>query len=101
MPSIYPDLPCLTVSVDTNGVALVLLDRPEQRNTYNTVMKNSLVTAYGRLDADNNVKVVVLSGAPNKGRAFCAGLDLAEADFASSPTSSYNTSKHMNDHRDS
>ena len=73
MTTIYTDLKDILVNVDSEGIALVTLNRPEQRNAYTGEMSASLVEAYRRLDLSNEVKVVVLCGAPNKGNAFCAG----------------------------
>lgn len=73
--SLYPDLPEILVSRDTLDprIALVSLNRPPQRNAFTGEMKDSLVAAFGRLDRDDSVKVVVLKGEENPGRAFCAG----------------------------
>jgi len=57
-----------------DGVALIRLDRPEQLNTFTGAMGRSLSEAYRHCDADDAVRVVVLTG---EGRAFCAGADLA------------------------
>lgn len=73
MSTIYPDLVQILATVDAAGIALVSLNRPEQRNAFTNEMRASLVECFQRLDADNKVKVVVLAGAPNKGNAFCAG----------------------------
>lgn len=58
----------------TDGVALLTLDRPEQLNAFSGRMGEQLGAAYRRCDEDDDVRVVVLTGA---GRAFCAGADLA------------------------
>ena len=70
--TIYPDLPEIRVTLDS-GVATVWLSRPAQRNAFTNEMKNSLVEAYHRLDEDDKVRVVVLAGDDNPGKAFCAG----------------------------
>jgi enoyl-CoA hydratase/carnithine racemase len=70
--SLYADLPEITVKMD-GPVAVVTLDRPKQRNAFTEKMKESMITAFQRLDADDHCKVVVLTGAPNAGNAFCAG----------------------------
>jgi enoyl-CoA hydratase/carnithine racemase len=57
-----------------DGVAVVTLDRPEARNTFTGRMGEELSDAYARCDADDDVRVVVLTGA---GDAFCAGADMA------------------------
>lgn len=54
-------------------VATITLNRPDQMNSYNVAMKNELLLALDEVDADDLVKVVVVTGA---GRAFCVGMDL-------------------------
>lgn len=55
------------------GVATVTLHRPDRLNAFTPVMGREIVAAFDRTDADDEVRVVVLTGA---GRAFCAGADL-------------------------
>jgi enoyl-CoA hydratase/carnithine racemase len=57
-------------------VAIVVMDRPEARNAMNLEMTEQLDTTYDRLAEDDDVWVVVLTGAGDK--AFCAGQDLKE-----------------------
>ena len=54
-------------------VATVTLDRPEQLNAYTRVMHEELIQAFDLADADDDVRVVIVTGA---GRGFCAGADL-------------------------
>ncbi|WP_327140416.1 enoyl-CoA hydratase/isomerase family protein [Nocardia sp. NBC_01327] len=56
------------------GVAVVTLNRPERRNAFTSAMGRALGQAYRELDADDAVRVLVLTGAPP---AFCAGADLS------------------------
>ncbi|KAL8292771.1 hypothetical protein RQP46_001383 [Phenoliferia psychrophenolica] len=94
MTTIYPDLPDILVTVDSEGIALLTLNRPDARNAFTGEMRDSLVQAYSRLDKDNAVKVIVTCGAPNKGNAFCAGADLKKGDF------NYANTRNLNEHRD-
>jgi enoyl-CoA hydratase len=55
--------------------AWVTLDRPEKLNAITKEMVAGLTDALARADGDDDVKIVVLTGA---GRAFSAGYDLAE-----------------------
>jgi enoyl-CoA hydratase/carnithine racemase len=74
-----PDLPSyrtLQTAVD-GGVATVTLHRPDQRNAIGDGMREELADVYVRLDHDDTVRVVVLTGTPP---AFCAGADLAGGD---------------------
>jgi enoyl-CoA hydratase/carnithine racemase len=65
-------LPDLTLEV-RDRVAVITLDRPEQRNAFTGAMGESLGRAYERCDLDDEIRAVVLTGA---GDAFCAGADL-------------------------
>jgi enoyl-CoA hydratase/carnithine racemase len=56
------------------GVCTVTLDRPARLNAVTAVMIAELVEAFDRADADDAVRVVIVTGA---GRAFCAGADLS------------------------
>ncbi|WP_456696889.1 enoyl-CoA hydratase-related protein [Aeromicrobium sp. P5_D10] len=58
-------------------VAVITLDRPDRLNAFTDTMERELIECFDRSDADDEVRVVVLTGA---GRAFCAGMDLAETD---------------------
>jgi methylglutaconyl-CoA hydratase len=63
-----------TVEVKTeNQVAWVALNRPEVRNAFNEVMIAELIQVLDRVEKDDSVRVLVLTG---NGRAFCAGADL-------------------------
>jgi enoyl-CoA hydratase/carnithine racemase len=57
------------------GIATVTLNRPAQRNAMNTALLSALRARFEELDANRNVRVVVVRGA---GPAFCAGMDLKE-----------------------
>ena len=57
-----------------DGVATVTLDRPEQRNAFTGTMADELATVAAAADADDAVRVVVVTGA---GQAFCVGADLS------------------------
>ncbi len=63
----------ITVSVE-NWVMVITLSRPEQLNAWTARMGAELSHALRRADSDDDVRVVVLTGA---GRAFCAGADLS------------------------
>ena len=61
------------------GIATITLNRPEKLNAENPKMDEELVDALGAVDRDNDVMVVVITGA---GRAFCAGADIQESFLA-------------------
>ncbi len=54
-------------------VATVTLNRAEKLNAYTPEMGEEIVDAFARARADQEVRVVILTGA---GKAFCAGVDL-------------------------
>ena len=63
-----------TVRTESRGpVALVSLDRPEVRNAVDRPTAEALADAFRRFDADESLRVAVLTGA---GGTFCAGADL-------------------------
>jgi enoyl-CoA hydratase len=65
-----------TVTVETHeGVATVTLNRPDAMNALSFELRAALADTFTALQADDDVRVVVLTGA---GRAFTAGLDLKE-----------------------
>lgn len=63
----------ITIETDARGVAELTLNRPEKHNSLSAQMIAELTEAAGRLGADPQVRVVVLTGA---GESFCAGGDL-------------------------
>jgi enoyl-CoA hydratase len=54
-------------------VAVVTLNDPERRNALNSELVTEIVEAFNRLEGDDGVGAVVVTGAPP---AFCAGADL-------------------------
>src|SRR5215468_2285174 len=64
-----------TLEVDKTpaGIALVWLNRPEIRNAFNETMIAELTAAFRALDAEPDVRAIILAG---EGKAFCAGADL-------------------------
>jgi enoyl-CoA hydratase len=71
------DRPYETILVEREGaVAIVTLNRPNVLNALNLAMIGELERALHALDADENVRAVVLTGAGE--RAFAAGADIGE-----------------------
>jgi 2-(1,2-epoxy-1,2-dihydrophenyl)acetyl-CoA isomerase len=58
---------------EKDGVATVLLNRPERLNAYTPQMGEELLDFFRRADDDEDIRVVVMTGA---GKAFCAGADV-------------------------
>ncbi len=57
-----------------DSIATITLSRPERMNAFTDVMMRELIDAFDRVDADDDVRVVIVTGAGE--RAFCAGADL-------------------------
>ncbi|HUK00388.1 MAG TPA: enoyl-CoA hydratase-related protein [Stellaceae bacterium] len=57
-----------------DGIATITLNRPEKLNAFTNTMRLELIEAFDRVDADDDVRAVIVTGA---GRAFCAGADLS------------------------
>jgi len=66
----------ILVEID-DGVATITLNRPDKLNAITLEMDGKLFEALHRLDADEHVRAIVVTGA---GRAFCAGFDLSGGD---------------------
>jgi enoyl-CoA hydratase/carnithine racemase len=60
--------------VVADHVATITLNRPEKLNAFTPTMARELIAAFDRVDADDDVRAVVVTGA---GRGFCAGADLS------------------------
>jgi 2-(1,2-epoxy-1,2-dihydrophenyl)acetyl-CoA isomerase len=61
-----------------DGVARITLNRPEAGNAITPAMRNQMVVWLNEASADLAVRVVVLTGAGEKG--FCTGADLRSTD---------------------
>jgi enoyl-CoA hydratase len=66
-----------------DGIARIVMNRPNQRNALNHQLLDDLDRAFSDADADDAVGVVVLSAA---GPSFCAGYDLKGSYYTSVPT---------------
>jgi len=65
----------LVARTDRDGVARLMLDRPERRNAFTTEMLAELRDHLNAIAADPECRAVVLTGA---GGTFCAGADVRE-----------------------
>ena len=66
-----------------DNVAVLLLNRPEKLNAFTMLMLEELLSAFDTIEADDNLKAVIISGA---GRAFCAGADLSSGKNTFNPS---------------
>jgi len=65
----------LVLQEKNDGILRLTLNRPEKMNAYNVELHNALYTAIDAGDKDNQVRVIVITGA---GKAFCAGADISQ-----------------------
>ena len=65
-----PELTHLRLDRPRDGVALLTLDNPDQRNAMSDQMTDSWVAAVDELAADRSLRAVVVTG---EGSAFCSG----------------------------
>jgi len=68
----------LTLEIE-RGVATATFYRPDKMNAFNRAALEDMLALFDRTDADDAVKVLIVTGS---GRAFCAGADLAAAGAA-------------------
>jgi enoyl-CoA hydratase/carnithine racemase len=57
-----------------DGVCTLTLHRPDKLNAVTGTMIDELIAAFDRIDADDAVRAIIVTGA---GRAYCAGADLS------------------------
>jgi len=74
-----------------DGLLTITLHRPDKLNAFTTRMMQELLDAFDRADADDGVRVVIVTGS---GRAFCAGADL------SGGGGTFRASEAIDEHRD-
>lgn len=59
-----------------DGIAIVTINRPDQRNCLSREVREGLRAAWARFEADDAARIAILTGSGDK--AFCAGGDLKE-----------------------
>ncbi len=57
------------------NIAILRLNRPEQRNALNTELRNAIREALTEIENDDSLSVAIVTG---NGWVFCAGFDLKE-----------------------
>ena len=88
------DYTTIRYSVD-DGIATITLNRPEKMNAFTGTMMLEMIDALDRIDADDDVRAVIVTG---EGRAFCAGADLTP-DSGGGPFSSDEAVTDLSDER--
>jgi len=69
------DFETVLVTTTKKFVGIITLNRAEQLNTFTSQMAGELLEALNAMEADANVRVILLK---SSGRAFCAGIDVNE-----------------------
>mgnify|MGYP005862293505 FL=1 len=80
-----------------DGVALITLYRPEALNAFTHIMRKELIQIFQAVDADDAVRVAIVTGA---GKAFCAGADLSAGGSAFERSHVNGQAVSMAQHRD-
>lgn len=63
-----------TIYQVADHVATITLNRPDKLNAWTAIMEQEVRAAFEQADADENVRIIILTGA---GRGFCAGADMS------------------------
>lgn len=63
----------LVLFEESDGVAVITLNRPDQRNAVNLELCEAMRSAFDRVEREDQIRVAILNGA---GDTFCAGMDL-------------------------
>ncbi len=66
----------IKTSIDGNGIATLLIDRPERRNAMSFEMLGAFIKTVAELGEDDGVRAILLTGGTEG--AFCAGTDLSD-----------------------
>ena len=63
-----------TIYQVADHVATITLNRPDKLNAWTAVMEQEVRAAFEQANADEDVRIIILTGA---GRGFCAGADMS------------------------
>jgi enoyl-CoA hydratase/carnithine racemase len=77
----------------SDHILTLTLSRPDRLNAFTTQMQHELIAAFDEIDANDDVRVVIVTG---EGRAFCAGADLGSG----GSTFDAGGQERLEDHRD-
>ena len=78
-------------------IATLTFNRPDNQNTLNPTMTEEILKILDMVDADDNVKALIITGA---GRFFCAGADLSRGTTTFDYAKRADTPKNTGVHRD-
>jgi enoyl-CoA hydratase/carnithine racemase len=82
-----------TLKVEPQGrVVIVTLNRPQQRNAMSTQLLREMIDCAAVLSAQQDVDVVLVTGA---GNCFCAGADLKDKQRWANPDTSFNQQREI------
>ncbi len=73
------DYSTITWALADDGILTLTLNRADRLNAFTVRMAEELIDAFTRASDDDAVRAIVVTGA---GRAFCAGMDLADPTHA-------------------
>ncbi len=62
-----------------DGYAILTLNRPDKLNAFNEQLHADIRAALGRVEDDETIRALIVTGA---GKGFCAGQDLGDRDMA-------------------
>ncbi|MHA1915941.1 MAG: enoyl-CoA hydratase/isomerase family protein [Promethearchaeota archaeon] len=68
---------------EANKIATVFLNRPTQLNAFNIQHLDELISFFTEISNNHNIRCLIISG---RGKAFCAGGDVAEFRSAENPS---------------
>ncbi len=69
------DYSTIATTLADDGILTITLNRADKLNAFTVRMAEELIDAFTRASDDDAVRAIVVTGA---GRAFCAGMDLAD-----------------------
>jgi len=84
----------IVLNIDAR-IARITLNRPDKLNSFNVAMHEALAAALDTVEADDSVRVLLLTGA---GKGFCAGQDLGDravsSDSGEAPDLAYSVERY-------
>lgn len=78
----------IRLELGDDGVAAIILDRPEAKNSLTVEMRDDLLAAVRNCRADPAVRALLITGS---GDAFCAGMDLRASTVSQAGGEGFNT----------